>query len=200
MQSHKPIALPVLRTPTGRHEKKRGLPMHAQPSASPTGERAAVTRPALSAAGWTFVAGAGSIASDPSVPAGANPVARGRSSSAYSIARNARAVNRAQPPKGHIERVRSYPPTARRRAGAPHSCGSTFAPARGSGAALVREDELGLRSGTYSPTAVRASRPLHPLHASTAGEVASGKHRYVDDASRPGSTEAVMSQVVNDHE
>jgi hypothetical protein len=174
--------------------------MNVERSVSPSVESAAVTRPVLCAAGWMIVAGAGSGTSDQIVPAGVNSVARGGSRSAYFTARNGPAVSRVQRPKGQIERVRSHPPTGRGRAGAPRCCGSALAPTRGRGAHLVREDELGLRSGAYSSTAVRASRPVYPLHASVVGEVAGGQHRCIGDAGHPCATGGVMQRGVNDHE
>jgi hypothetical protein len=166
--------------------------MNVERSASRPAESAAATRPTLSLARLTLVAGAGAGASDPTGPAGANSVARDGNRSAYSTARDALAASRAPRPKGHIERVRSHPPTGRRRAGAPRCCGSALAPARGCGAALVRQHELGLRSRANSSTAVRAGRPVYPLHASVVGEVAGGQHRWIGDARRACSTEVVM--------
>jgi hypothetical protein len=175
-------------TPTGRHEKKRGLPMHVERSGSPLVGGVAAIRSALSAAGAMLRAGAESLASYLRAAAGTNSVARDGARSAYSLAGDIPAVIGAQRPKGQIGHVSSHPLASRRRACAGHCHDrSATATARGRGAALVRQDELDLRSGAYSPTAMRASRAVYPFHSSTVGKVAGGQHRDVGCRRRAGA-------------
>lgn len=158
------------------------------------------TRSALTAAGAMLMAGAESLASDLMAPAGTNSVARDEARSAYSLARNNLAAI-GERPKGQIEHVSSHPPARRGQASTGHCHGgSAAATAGGCGAALVRQDELDLRSGAYSPTAMRASWPVYPLHSSVVGKVAGGQHRGVGTASGLRRTRVVMRERVSGHE
>ena len=145
--------------------------------------------------------GAGAPGEKRTVSVGAKSVACGGARSAYLIAGGHPAAIRVQRPKDQTRHDSSCLRARGRQAGAWYrQSGGAVASTRGCRTALVRQDELDLRSSTHSPTAVCARWSIHSLHSSAIGTMAGRQHRSIGQASRWCLTQAAARAQVNGHE